>query len=100
MTKLPIAIDDASIEEFGRELDLIQREVKASLGDSDRRYITRVIKIQRGMALGGRVMIFASLPLMPVFPLFLGVLGAGAATLGLAKILENMEIGHNVIHGQ
>ena len=25
---------------------------------------------------------------------------AGAATLGLAKIIENMEIGHNVMHGQ
>jgi fatty acid desaturase len=24
----------------------------------------------------------------------------GAATLGMAKILENMEIGHNVLHGQ
>ena len=24
----------------------------------------------------------------------------GASTLGLAKILENMEIGHNVLHGQ
>jgi linoleoyl-CoA desaturase len=26
--------------------------------------------------------------------------GAGTATLGVAKILENMEIGHNVLHGQ
>ena len=25
---------------------------------------------------------------------------AGTATLGLAKIIENMEIGHNVMHGQ
>src|SRR5204862_124211 len=25
---------------------------------------------------------------------------AGTATLGMAKILENMEIGHNVLHGQ
>jgi NADPH-dependent stearoyl-CoA 9-desaturase len=24
----------------------------------------------------------------------------GASTLGMAKILENMEIGHNVLHGQ
>ncbi|HEY5923493.1 MAG TPA: acyl-CoA desaturase [Kofleriaceae bacterium] len=97
---LPVALDDAAIEEFGRELDVIQREVKASLGDSDRRYIRRVIKVQRSMAFGGRMMIFASLPLMPVAPLFLGVIGAGAAALGLSKILENMEIGHNVIHGQ
>ena len=87
-------------EAFGRELDAIQQEVKASLGDRDRRYIQRVIKTQRGMALGGRALIFASLPLAPFAPLFLGVIGAGTVSLGIAKILENMEIGHNVIHGQ
>ena len=98
--QLPIAIDDASIEQFGREIDAIQREIKTSLGDSDRRYIKRMIAVQRGLAVGGRLAIFASLPLMPVFPLFLGVIGAGTAALGISKILENMEIGHNVIHGQ
>ncbi|HLL25887.1 MAG TPA: acyl-CoA desaturase [Kofleriaceae bacterium] len=92
-------IDDATIEAFGRELDVIQREVKASLGDRDRRYIRQLIKVQRGLALGGRVLIYASLPLIPT-PLFLGVIGTGTAALGIAKILENMEIGHNVLHGQ
>ena len=98
--RLPVALDDAAIEEFGREIDAIQREVKASLGEPDRRYIRRIITIQRGLAVGGRVLIFASLPLLPAFPLFLGVIGAGTAALATAKILENMEIGHNVIHGQ
>src|SRR3569623_1284975 len=97
---LPVSLDDAAIEDFGRELDKIQREVKASLGDADRRYIRRMITIQRSLALGGRVLIYASLPLLPAFPLFLGVIGAGTAALGISKILENMEIGHNVIHGQ
>jgi linoleoyl-CoA desaturase len=98
--QLPVALDDAAIEEFGREIDAIQAEVKASLGDADRRYIKRMIKIQRTMAVGGRVLIFASLPLMPAVPVFLGVIGTGSVLLGLSKILENMEIGHNVIHGQ
>ena len=97
---LPVSLSEAQIEEFGRELDAIRAGVVASLGDRDRRYIKRVIKIQRGMAFGGRALIFASLPLMPVVPLFLGVIGTGTALLGLSKILENMEIGHNVIHGQ
>jgi fatty acid desaturase len=97
---LPVALDDAQIETFGRELDAIQREVKASLGEADRTYIRRVITVQRSLAFGGRVLIFASLPLMPAVPLFAGVIGAGTVALGLAKILENMEIGHNVIHGQ
>ncbi|HUS32407.1 MAG TPA: acyl-CoA desaturase [Kofleriaceae bacterium] len=97
---LPVALDDDAIEAFGRELDAIQREVKASLGESDRRYIKRAIKVQRGLAFGGRMMIFASLPLIPAPPLFIGVIGAGTIALGLSKILENMEIGHNVLHGQ
>jgi fatty acid desaturase len=87
-------------EGFGRELDALQQEARASLGDRDRAYIKRVIKIQRSMALGGRAMIFASLPLLPIPPLFVAVIGAGTASLALSKILENMEIGHNVIHGQ
>jgi len=85
---------------FGAELDELQRTTKASLGAADRRYIQRVIRTQRAMALGGRALIFASLPLMPLPPLFFGAIGAGTVSLGLAKILENMEIGHNVIHGQ
>ena len=45
--QLPVALSDEQIEQFGGELDAIQREVKASLGESDRRYIRRMIKIQR-----------------------------------------------------
>jgi linoleoyl-CoA desaturase len=97
---LPVRLDDEAIEDFGRELDAIQNEIKSSLGDHDRRYIRRMIAIQRTMALGGRALIFASLPLLPIAPAFFGVISLGALTLGAAKILENMEIGHNVIHGQ
>ncbi len=59
-----------------------------------------MITIQRGLALAGRLTIYASLPLLPTGLPFLGVLGAGTAALAIAKILENMEIGHNIIHGQ
>jgi fatty acid desaturase len=97
---LPVALDDAAIEAFGRELDAIQNEIKASLGAADRRYIRRVITTQRSMALGGRLLIFASLPLLPAPPLFLVLIGTGTAALGASKILENMEIGHNILHGQ
>src|SRR5580704_15249199 len=95
-----VTLDDESIEGFGRELDAIQNEIKASLGDHDRRYIKRVIAIQRSLAVAGRLAIYASLPLLPTGLPFLAVIGAGTVTLGIAKILENMEIGHNVIHGQ
>jgi linoleoyl-CoA desaturase len=93
-------MDDETIEDFGRELDAIQGEIKSSLGDRDRRYIRRMIVLQRTMAVAGRGLIFASLPLLPIAPAFFGVISLGTLTLGAAKILENMEIGHNVIHGQ
>ena len=88
------------IESVGREIDAIDRDVRASLGQRDRQYIQRVIRAQRILAVAGRVAIYASLPLLPTGLPFVLALGLGATTLGVAKILENMEIGHNVIHGQ
>jgi linoleoyl-CoA desaturase len=66
--------------------------VVTSLGENDARYIRRVIAAQRGLEVAGRTALFASL--LP--PAWL----AGTAMLATAKILENMEIGHNVLHGQ
>jgi NADPH-dependent stearoyl-CoA 9-desaturase len=104
---LPIRLNDAEIAAFGREVDAIYNEVKADLGARDARYIRRLISTQRRLALGGRLVIFASLAFLPTWahalattPLFLTIIALGTLTLGLAKILENMEIGHNVMHGQ
>jgi fatty acid desaturase len=80
------------VENLGRELDAIRAEVEQSRGESDAAYIRRVIKLQRGLAAAGRVTLFASM-----FP---PAWFAGTALLSAAKIIENMEIGHNVIHGQ
>ena len=80
------------IEAIGRELDELHEQVKADLGDRDADYIRSIIAIQRRLALLGRVELFASRWRLPWT--------LGAATLGMAKILENMEIGHNVLHGQ
>ena len=88
------------IEAFGNEIDAIERDIKASLGQKDREYILRLIRIRRALAIAGRVGIFASLPLMPTGLPFVAMLAAGTASLGVSKILENMEIGHNVMHGQ
>ncbi|HET9721069.1 MAG TPA: acyl-CoA desaturase [Solirubrobacteraceae bacterium] len=80
------------IEEIGREFEELHEQVKASLGERDAKYIRSIIALQRRLALLGRVELFFSRWRIP------WVLGAG--TLGVAKILENMEIGHNVLHGQ
>ncbi|HYC56323.1 MAG TPA: acyl-CoA desaturase [Candidatus Binatia bacterium] len=95
------------IEEFGRELDSMREEVIDSRGERDRSYILRLIRIQRSLALAGRLWIFASLLFLPAWrsglaggAAFWGVLVAGVLMLALAKILENMEIGHNILHAQ
>ena len=80
------------IEQLGVELDELHAQVRADLGDRDARYIRSMIAFQRRLALIGRAELIASR--------WRGPWVLGAATLGLAKILENMEIGHNVLHGQ
>ena len=103
----PTHLNDAAIEELGRELDAIRDEVMDSRGERDRRYILRLIKVQRILALGGRLVMLASLALLPRWEHalagwgpFVTVMALGTLMLGLAKILENMEIGHNVLHAQ
>lgn len=89
----PIAhLSDSDIEELGRELDAIRDSVLADRGERDADYIRKVITTQRSLEAASRVVLLAS-----IFPpaWLLGTTG-----LAVAKILENMEIGHNVMHGQ
>ncbi|MTV26124.1 acyl-CoA desaturase [Nitriliruptoraceae bacterium ZYF776] len=85
-----LSADD--IEELGRELDAIRARVMDSRGAADAAYIRKVIEVQRRLELASRVVLLASL-----FP---PAWFAGTVGLSVAKILENMEIGHNVMHGQ
>jgi fatty acid desaturase len=80
------------LEAFGQELDAIRARVVADLGERDAEYINKVIRTQRGLELAGRGLLF--LGFLP--PAWLG----GTLALSLSKILDNMEIGHNVMHGQ
>ena len=80
------------LDELGRELDSIRDRVFADLGERDRRYIESMIAMQRRLAASGRVLLLGSRSR----PAWI----AGTAALSMAKILENMEIGHNVLHGQ
>ncbi|MBM4252805.1 MAG: acyl-CoA desaturase [Deltaproteobacteria bacterium] len=107
MSGLPVNLSDSQIAEFGRQMDRIKYEVTRSLGDDDARYIRRLIKIQRLMLVAGRLMIYASLPFLPMAGLAVGswvvfasVISLGIVALAVAKILENMEIGHNILHAQ
>src|ERR1700710_2153379 len=92
-TENPLArLSPEQLDALGREFDAIHDEVYADLGDRDARYIRGTIKLHRQLVLAARALLLGS----QRRPLWL----AGTAALSLAKILENMEIGHNVMHGQ
>src|SRR4051812_37471578 len=88
-------LTEDEVEQIGRELDAIRAEIEESRSAKDAAYINRLIKIQRGLAAAGRVTLLAGTQSKRARkPAWV----TGAALLGLAKILENMEIGHNVMH--
>lgn len=104
---IPAHLSTADIDAFGREIEAIRSEVMDSRGERDARYIYRLIKVQRSMALGGRLVIYASLGFLPTWghalatwSVFWPLIALGTLILGCAKILENMEIGHNISHAQ
>ena len=68
-----------------------------SRGERDAAYIRKVIKAQRYLEMGSRaVLLFSGVKVKGIRPAW----WIGTAGLSVAKILENMEIGHNVMHGQ
>lgn len=85
-------LSESDIENLAVELDAIRRDVEDSLGTRDARYIHRTIAAQRALEMAGRTLL--------AFGSRRGLWWAGTATLALAKIIENMEISHNVMHGQ
>jgi fatty acid desaturase len=89
----PLAhLSEEQLAELAQEFDAIRDRVMDELGDRDRRYIESMIEMQRRLAVLGRVLLLASRNR--------GGWWAGTSALSAAKILENMEIGHNVMHGQ
>ncbi|MCH8498211.1 MAG: acyl-CoA desaturase [Marinobacter sp.] len=87
-----IKLTNEQLDALAKDLDAIRDEALADLGERDAKYIRKILRLHRTLEVGGRVMMpFGFIP--PVFV-------AAVASLGLAKILENMEIGHNVMHGQ
>ena len=85
-------LTDEQLEALGREFDELHEEVKADLGDRDAAYIRGIIALHRRLGLIARAELLGASS-APAWVL-------GTLTLSVAKILENMEIGHNVLHGQ
>jgi NADPH-dependent stearoyl-CoA 9-desaturase len=80
------------VEALGRELDAIRQSVLDTRGERDAAYIRRVIRTHHQLELAGRLLLLASRRREAWL--------LGTACLTVAKILDNMEIGHNVLHGQ
>src|SRR3712207_8756116 len=76
------------IELIGKERDDIRQSVIDTRGENDARYIRKVIDVHRKIELGSRAVLLAS-GFPPAW--IVGTIG-----LSVAKILENMEIGHNI----
>jgi NADPH-dependent stearoyl-CoA 9-desaturase len=85
-------LSSQDVERLGEELDAIRASVVATRGERDAAYIRTVISVQRKLELGSRAVLLVSI-FPPAWIL-------GTAGLALAKIIENMEVGHNVMHGQ
>ena len=96
ITKKPVNptahLTPEDIEQIGIELDAIRQDVLDERGESDAAYIRNLVSVQRRLELASRAVLLGS-ALPPLWVL-------GTVGLSVAKILENMEIGHNVLHGQ
>ncbi len=85
-------LTSTELESLGAALELLRQEVKDDLGQRDADYIRAIVRRQQMAEITGRVLLQFS------FNPVSWALGVGL--LSIAKILENMEIGHNVMHGQ
>ncbi|RAU96620.1 acyl-CoA desaturase [Mycobacterium colombiense] len=85
-------LSEDDLEAFAADLDAIRCDIEGSRGAKDRAYIVRAIAFQRGLEIAARLVIATSR----------GKRGwaVGTAVLAAAKCIENMELGHNISHGQ
>lgn len=81
------------VEAFGRRVEEIRREVMENLGGADAKYIYKIRNFVRYSEIASRGMLMFGGWIPPVWLV-------GTGLLGLSKIVENMELGHNVMHGQ
>jgi len=87
-----VFLEGNQLAQFQQELDDVRAQVMQNLGEADATYIRRIRGLVQGSAIAGRgLLMFGVGPISWV---------AGIAALAHAKILENMELGHNILHGQ
>jgi fatty acid desaturase len=82
----------ADVEALALELDAIRLDIEESRGTNDRAYIQRTIAFQRCLDFAARIALGASRTRTGWM--------LGTLALATAKSIENMELGHNIGHGQ
>lgn len=87
-----LPLSQQQLNMLASELDALRQQVLADLGERDAKYIRKIVKSVRYSSFAGRALLM--LGWLP--PAWL----AGTALLSVSKILENMELAHNVMHGQ
>ncbi len=83
------------LEAFQFELDQLYINTLGQVGETDANYIRRVVSIKNILEFSSRILILGGALLWNPVALIIGVLGLSAS-----QIIESMEIGHNVLHGQ
>jgi fatty acid desaturase len=98
MSNTPRTLQGAELAQFGAEIEALRARTVANLGERDARYIHQVVKAVRCFEVAGRslLMLGAFLPQPGLMACWL----LGVLALASSKILDNMELGHNVMHGQ
>ena len=87
------ALTPEEVQEFGRKIEAIRTETMAKIGKEDSDYIYKVRNFVRYTEIVSRAMLMFGGWIPPVWLIATGM-------LGVSKIVENMELGHNVMHGQ
>jgi NADPH-dependent stearoyl-CoA 9-desaturase len=85
-------LTESDIEQLATEFDAIRSDIERSRGQRDADYIRRAIALQRGLEVAARITLLASGRRAGWV--------AGTGLLAAAKIIEMMELGHNISHGQ
>lgn len=81
------------VEKFGRRVDEIRQSIMSDIGERDAEYIYKIRNFVRYSEITSRAMLMFGGWIPPVWLV-------GTGLLGISKIVENMELGHNVMHGQ
>lgn len=97
ISKAPLSRQDSTA--LAGELDALYQQVMRDVGSADARYIQRVYAAVVYSEVAGRSLLAFSGKLSKK-RYQLGLWLAGTSLLSVSKILNNMELGHNVMHGQ